>query len=44
MKKELGNALKHVKHDEISNIDGFPSEFYKVFWKYLKSFVLKSVK
>ena len=41
MENELGNVLKHMKHNKSPGIDGFPSEFYKIFWKYLKSCVLK---
>ena len=41
MENELGNAPKHMKHKKTPGIDGFPSEFYKMFWEYLKSCVLK---
>ena len=40
---ELGNALKHMKHNKTPGIDGFPSEFYKIFWRYLKSCVFKAL-
>ena len=43
MKNELWNALKHMKHNKTPGIDGFPSEFYKIFWKYLKSCFLKAL-
>ena len=41
--KELGNALKYMKHNKTPGIDGFPSEFYKVFWKHLKSCIIKAL-
>ena len=40
---ELGNALKHMKHNKTPGIDGFPSGFYKIFWRYLKSCVLRAL-
>ena len=40
---ELGNALRHMKHNKTPGIDGFPSEFYKVFWKHLKHCILKAL-
>ena len=40
---ELGNALNNMKHNKTPGIDGFPSEFYKLFWKYLKSCVLRAL-
>ena len=42
-KNELGNALKHMKHNKTPGIDGFPSKFYKIFWRYLKSCVLRAL-
>ena len=40
---DLGNALKHMKHNKTPGIDGFPPEFYKLFWRYLKSCVLRAL-
>ena len=40
---ELGNALKQMKHNKTPGIDGFPSEFFKVFWKYLKFCILNAL-
>ena len=40
---ELGKALKNMKHNKTPGIDGFPSEFYKVFWKRLKFCVLNAL-
>ena len=39
---ELGNALKSMKNNKTPGIDGFPSEFFKVFWCKLKSLILKA--
>ena len=36
---ELGIALKNIKNKR-PGIDGFPSEFFKVFWCKLKSLIL----
>ena len=33
---ELSNALKGMKNEKCPGIDGFPAEFYKVFWNALK--------
>ena len=32
-----------MKHNKTPGIDGFSSEFYKIFWKYLKSCVLRAL-
>ena len=37
---EIGDALKGMKHNKTPGIDGFPAEFYKMFWSKLKYFVL----
>ena len=29
---ELSKALKNMKSEKSPGIDGFPAEFYKVFW------------
>ena len=40
--KEIGSALKGMKHNKTPGIDGFPTEFYKMFWAKLKFFVLRA--
>ena len=39
---EIGTALKGMKHNKTPGIDGFPAEFYKMFWEKLKYFVLRA--
>ena len=39
---ELGNALKSMKSNKTPGIDGFPSEFFKVFWCKLKYLTLRA--
>ena len=39
---ELGNALKSMKNNKTPGIDGFPSEFFKVFWCKLKYLTLRA--
>ena len=39
---ELSNALKNMKNGKTPGIDGFPAEFFKVFWGQLKHFVHRS--
>ena len=39
---EIGDALKGMKHNKTPGIDGFPAEFYKMFWSKLKYFVLRA--
>ena len=34
--KEIGSALKGMKHNKTPGIDGFPAEFYKMFCAKLK--------
>ena len=36
---ELGHALKCMKNGKTPGIDGFPAEFFKVFWPKLKYFI-----
>ena len=40
---ELGSALKSMKNGKCLGIDGFPAEFFKVFWNKLKYFVYQSL-
>ena len=40
---EISESLKNMKSGKCPGIDGFPSEFFKVFWLKLKYFVLKSL-
>ena len=40
--KEIGVALKGIKHNKTPGINGFPAEFYKMFWGKLKFFVLRA--
>ena len=40
---EIGTALKEMKHNKTPGIDGFPAEFYKMFWGKLKYFVLRAL-
>ena len=40
---EIGTALKGMKHNKTPGIDGFPAEFYKMFWGKLKYFVLRAL-
>ena len=40
---EIGTALKRMKHNKTPGIDGFPAEFYKMFWGKLKYFVLRAL-
>lgn len=41
--KELSLALKSMKNNKTPGIDGFPADFYKVFWSKLKFFVLNAI-
>ena len=34
--EEIGFALKQMKNNKTPGIDGFPAEFFKIFWKDLK--------
>ena len=41
--EEIGNSLKLMKNKKTPGIDGFPAEFFKVFWCKLKFFILRSL-
>ena len=41
--EELSSTLQNMQNNKTPGIDGFPSEFYKVFWNKLKFFVLRSI-
>jgi len=40
---ELSKVLKNMQNNKTPGIDGFPSDFYKVFWNKLKYFVLRAL-
>ena len=40
---ELSNALRRMKNNKTPGMDGFPSEFFKVFWSKLSFFILRSI-
>ena len=39
---EISKALQNMKNGKAAGIDGFPVEFFKVFWNKLKDFVLRA--
>ena len=39
---EISKALQNMKNSKVPDIDGFPVEFFKVFWNKLKDFVLRA--
>ena len=41
--EEISEALKDMKNNKSPGSDGFPSEFFKVFWRQLGPFVLRSL-
>ena len=41
--QEISKSLKAMKNQKCPGIDGFPAEFFKVFWGKLKFFVLRSL-
>ena len=41
--EEILTVLKNMKNNKTPGNDGFPAEFYKIFWKDLGPFVLKSI-
>ena len=40
---ELGQALKNMKSGKTPGIDGFPAEFFKVFWSKLKFIIQRAI-
>ena len=40
---ELGQALKNMKNGKTPGIDGFPAEFFKVFWSKLKFKIQRAI-
>ena len=40
---EMGQALKNMKNGKTPGIDGFPAEFFKVFWSKLKFIIQRAV-
>ena len=41
--EEISATLKNMKNDKSPGSDGFTTEFFKMFWKDLKSFILRSL-
>ena len=41
--KEISDSLYNMKNDKSPGISGFPAEFFKVFWKQIGHFVLRSL-
>ena len=41
--EEIGSASKKMKHNKTPGIDGFPAEFFKIFWRKLKVFLLLAI-
>ena len=41
--EEISIALKSMKNQKCPGIDGFPADFFKVFWGKLKYFVLRAI-
>ena len=41
--EEIGQALKQMQNNKCPGIDGFPSEFFKVFWYDLKTIILRAL-
>ena len=41
--EELGKSLKNMKNNKTPGIDGFPAEFFKMFWKKIKYFIMRSL-
>ena len=39
----MGQALKNMKNGKTPGIDGFPAEFYKVFWSKLKFIIQRAI-
>ena len=40
--KEIGSAIRGMKHNKTPGIDSFPAKFYKMFWAKLNFFVLRA--
>ena len=40
---EMGQALKNMKNGKTPGIDGFPAEFYEVFWSKLKFIIQRAI-
>ena len=40
---ELNFALRKMKNNKTPGVDGFPCEFFKVFWSNLKYLILKAL-
>ena len=40
--KEISESLANMKNGKTPGIDGFPTEFFKVFWNKLKYFILRA--
>ena len=40
---ELGEALSKMKNNKTPGLDGFPADFFKVFWQKLKFLVLRAL-
>ena len=40
---ELGSIVKNMKNNKTPGIEGFPADFFKVFWKDLKTYVLRAL-
>ena len=41
--EELGNSLYRMKNNKCPGIDGFPAEFFKMFWGYLKIWIQRAL-
>ena len=41
--EELSKALRSTKNNKTPGLDGYPAEFFKVFWNYLKMCVTKAI-
>ena len=41
--KEISLSLKEMENNKSPGIDGFPAEFFKVFWKEISTWVLKAL-
>ena len=41
--EEIGQVIKKMKNNKSPGSDGFPVEFYKMFWSKLKYFILRSI-